>query len=606
MYIGDFKMEKISPKIPIIANKAKQTLNSDGIPESYSGPHIKHMSVRLAESNMPCEDRYSLRSNLNSNGMQLFGVFDGHGGYLAADIAHAKLLDIIVKNIMKFDEKDKYIHESIAKAIDESFIECDKIILEEALRIHHFRRDGGGITGQLSQESQPYRDKNGHMINKPLKPTGRAGSCALVMLILNGTMYFAHSGDCRAVICSSSRSPQTTIANGSSPSDTKNNKSPQSSAKKRKIYSQDSPGVRGHKDTAAAASPSIETSPIGFPVDFTSKDYFLEEINSAKLNDTVLHSDKKRGREEGGKGFSCSIRGLRMQGITVDHSPNLSVEADAIKGTNLDKQPIRRSIGDRVKPPPNAPLRVAGSLAVTRALGDGYLKMKELSVEPFASYCPYITCRPSVNWRKIDSKDCAVIMASDGLWNFISAKDCTESIQARSANETKNGKASLSFMNDDRSFDVPEEFHFDSHVGNESTVNGDAGFEPVKGACNGEILSDTNISTIGDISNNAKSPSAVTSSLPQTPDSTVTETTVLTSESSKKRRQAQVISSTTPVEEAHPHSELNMDAAHTLLETCLRAAASNANTSAEALRNMQSGNRRREIIDDITVMVLYF
>jgi serine/threonine protein phosphatase PrpC len=58
-----------------------------GASKSKSSPsvaHIKRMSVRLAESNDPCEDRYAVRSSIK-DGIQLFGVFDGHGGYLAGE-----------------------------------------------------------------------------------------------------------------------------------------------------------------------------------------------------------------------------------------------------------------------------------------------------------------------------------------------------------------------------------------------------------------------------------------------------------------------------------------------------------------------------------------
>lgn len=47
------------------------------------------------------------------------------------------------------------------------------------------------------------------------------------------------------------------------------------------------------------------------------------------------------------------------------------------------------------------PLRVAGSLAVTRAIGDAYLKVPELSLPPFRQHVPYITAQPQTSiWQR--------------------------------------------------------------------------------------------------------------------------------------------------------------------------------------------------------------
>ena len=45
--------------------------------------------------------------------------------------------------------------------------------------------------------------------------------------------------------------------------------------------------------------------------------------------------------------------------------------------------------------------RVAGSLAVTRALGDLYLKKREFSFHPYKEHVPYITVTPEVYFREV-------------------------------------------------------------------------------------------------------------------------------------------------------------------------------------------------------------
>lgn len=58
----------------------------------------------------------------------------------------------------------------------------------------------------------------------------------------------------------------------------------------------------------------------------------------------------------------------------------------------LKPRAISAGVGGGIK-------RVAGSLAVTRALGDAYLKTPLLSFLPYKSHAPYITARPEVNCR---------------------------------------------------------------------------------------------------------------------------------------------------------------------------------------------------------------
>jgi serine/threonine protein phosphatase PrpC len=58
--------------------------------------------------------------------------------------------------------------------------------------------------------------------------------------------------------------------------------------------------------------------------------------------------------------------------------------------------------------------RVAGSLAVTRALGDAYLKTPKLSFLPYKKHAPYITARPEVNCRLLVKEgDKVLILATD-------------------------------------------------------------------------------------------------------------------------------------------------------------------------------------------------
>uniref|UniRef100_H3HE10 PPM-type phosphatase domain-containing protein n=1 Tax=Phytophthora ramorum TaxID=164328 RepID=H3HE10_PHYRM len=65
----------------------------------------------------------------------------------------------------------------------------------------------------------------------------------------------------------------------------------------------------------------------------------------------------------------------------------------------------------------------SGSLAMTRAFGDFYLKCPELSSAPFKSKVPYITSEPSITTVYMDGSEKYVILASDGLWDVMTPQE---------------------------------------------------------------------------------------------------------------------------------------------------------------------------------------
>ncbi len=66
--------------------------------------------------------------------------------------------------------------------------------------------------------------------------------------------------------------------------------------------------------------------------------------------------------------------------------------------------------------------RVAGSLVVTRALGDAYLKRAALSIPPYAAGVPYITGMPQVCMFELAGalQPLLLVLASDGVWETLS------------------------------------------------------------------------------------------------------------------------------------------------------------------------------------------
>lgn len=104
--------------------------------------------------------------------------------------------------------------------------------------------------------------------------------------------------------------------------------------------------------------------------------------------------------------------------LTTDHSAYNPAEVTAVlRRCNNAPRAISAGVGGGIK-------RVAGSLAVTRALGDAYLKTPELSFLPYKRHAPYITARPEVNCRPlVKDVDKVLILATDGVWERASGED---------------------------------------------------------------------------------------------------------------------------------------------------------------------------------------
>lgn len=104
--------------------------------------------------------------------------------------------------------------------------------------------------------------------------------------------------------------------------------------------------------------------------------------------------------------------------LTTDHSAYNPAEVTAVlRRCNNAPKAISAGLGGGIK-------RVAGSLAVTRALGDAYLKTPSLSFLPYKRHAPYITARPEVNCRPlVKDGDKILILATDGVWERASGED---------------------------------------------------------------------------------------------------------------------------------------------------------------------------------------
>jgi len=104
--------------------------------------------------------------------------------------------------------------------------------------------------------------------------------------------------------------------------------------------------------------------------------------------------------------------------LTTDHSAYNPAEVIAVfRRCNNYPRAISASLSGGIK-------RVAGSLAVTRALGDAYLKTPHLSFSPYKHHVPFISARPEVNCRPlVKGSDKVLVLATDGVWELASGED---------------------------------------------------------------------------------------------------------------------------------------------------------------------------------------
>ncbi|CAM9906327.1 unnamed protein product, partial [Choristocarpus tenellus] len=101
--------------------------------------------------------------------------------------------------------------------------------------------------------------------------------------------------------------------------------------------------------------------------------------------------------------------------LTRDHNCDDKDEVAIVEARSGDENAVRVSRNDEWKGA-TAIKRVAGSLAVTRAIGDAYLKEASFSFTPYKERVPYITAEPEVNCFNLNAADEFLVLATDGVW----------------------------------------------------------------------------------------------------------------------------------------------------------------------------------------------
>jgi len=275
-------------------------------------------------------------------------------------------------------------------------------------------------------------------------------------------LYTAHVGDCRAVMLGSAPPRTIKVRDTSHPDTTDDESSHHSSDETECLSSSDHDADSSEEEDTELANISVgasgsttsaaTSSYMNFPrrvvrsksrrraSDDTSGPFIalpplLKEDNNKRVEfDFETDISNRERRKNAGKDPSVSTASsddtndslplvslppsIRPIDLTTDHSAYNPAEVTAVlRRCNNAPRAISAGVGGGIK-------RVAGSLAVTRALGDAYLKTPLLSFLPYKSHAPYITGRPEVNCRPlVKDGDKVLILATDGVWERASGED---------------------------------------------------------------------------------------------------------------------------------------------------------------------------------------
>jgi len=305
-----------------------------------------------------------------------------------------------------------------------------------------------------------YARRSVHEIESLISPPG--GCSCHCYRPHQAIIYTAHVGDCRAVLLGSAPPRTIKVGDFSSHPDTTDDESSHHSSDETECLSSSDHDADSSEDEdieAATASTksmsgstttSATTSPyMNYPrrvvrqrtrgTDDTSGPFIAlpplhvnDEGRAVEFDfETEIERRERRRSAKDPSDSSASTQdsidllpllqlptGTRPIDLTTDHSAYNPAEVTAVlRRCNNAPRAISAGVGGGIK-------RVAGSLAVTRALGDAYLKTPLLSFLPYKRHAPYITARPEVNCRPlVKGGDKVLVLATDGVWERAAGED---------------------------------------------------------------------------------------------------------------------------------------------------------------------------------------
>ncbi|GMH54366.1 hypothetical protein TL16_g01654, partial [Triparma laevis f. inornata] len=414
-------------------------------PPQAPNPSTVH-SVSSYDANNPSEDRSSSITDLRlqyegkSYALNVFAVFDGHGGAKVAEYGSRCLLPVVLNKLAESGSEIKggemYNSEgsmdwrtsklaqgnvgkrSCANCPQETFSfdtpessqSSPPLSASPSPPSPHTIPSPAGLNAVLKKvlmESFTLLDQtylnsvDSTKMQKSCQPNGawNAGSCALVAIVYreSGSDEFSiitgHCGDCRAVLCCRQRPEEGRGSEMIEPN----------------LSQEDSEGFKLDDDNPlnwGSYGSSSNTKAVG-----------EKRKRDGEKTPQLTTTSASASPEE------SEARTWHPYEMTLDHNAYNSTEVKLVRARTEDPNSISQASKGGIK-------RVAGSLAVTRALGDAYLKTEKLSFHPYKSHCPYITAVPVVEeYSGTGSLNPFMVMASDGVWEHLPNKVVTLTLQ---------------------------------------------------------------------------------------------------------------------------------------------------------------------------------
>lgn len=311
-------------------------------PPNTPGGAVPWHHTSVYEANDPTEDRHAEVSHTEL-GVRIYCVCDGHGGSRAAQFVCDHLAGDVLARVVAMaaaarergglggggggDDGWTGDEEEVRRSLADAFTSCDE---------------------QFIAQLDPR--KNRGYIN--------AGCCVLLALLIRSKLYVAHVGDCRIVLgtteADASRFPPDFLSAAST--------------------TVTSPGAAGAVGAASVAGGG----------NGRGGDFGRESGGFRRATGSVT--------PPGGRRAGCPTRsspggGLGAVALSRDHNCDDADEVALVRARSGDEKAIRVSRNDQYKGA-RAIKRVAGSLAVTRAVGDAYLKKAAFSFSPYKASTP--------------------------------------------------------------------------------------------------------------------------------------------------------------------------------------------------------------------------
>jgi len=402
-------------------------------------------------ANSPCEDRHFFVYDADKDA-SVFGVLDGHGGDACSEHAVNFLPDAVLSSLSRAGGKAQ-----CRTALTAALAEC------EAAWLEHLKR-----TACMGQETAPAmsiceqdavcRDLEARAAaatapgRRPRLPAGywyhrleqkqaqrlaKSGACATIGIIKNGFVVLAHVGDTRAVLATRCASRARASVKASSNLVLVHHTA-ENAADASKFWAQDDAPADAHVFSEVArhmAGRSDHLRP-------SAADKLLARGNlPCAASGTDL----------------CEELGIHAVALTEDHTHNSEQERLAVqlrqtlrrkpaatasgvvgaarrRAGDVDGKPFRRSQRELDAGFDGGPLRVAGLVSMTRALGDVYLKHVDWST-PYTRCAPYITAVPQVTSHPLSEADAFLVLGSDGIFDRLTNQDVVDAAVASSLPE---------------------------------------------------------------------------------------------------------------------------------------------------------------------------